>query len=148
MDWFNDWPVMSREWCAELVQWYYCKHRSKIKWQSVWIRLQRMIPRWYQLVPKRVFVAAHVFVQLPTCASYRVSARMKTSPDLGLWATGFRCVGENWLSTGCEGKKYDPDRIYNNLITLYPCHGLMLMLSLKLYLAISKSLQICADQIK
>ncbi len=46
-------------------------------------------------VPKRVVRGGSFLCHDSYCASYRVSARMKTSPDTGLEHTGFRCVKDN-----------------------------------------------------
>ena len=46
-------------------------------------------------VPKRVVRGGSFLCHASYCASYRVSARMKTSPDTGLEHTGFRCVSDN-----------------------------------------------------
>lgn len=43
-------------------------------------------------VPKKVVRGGSFLCHASYCASYRVSARMKTSPDTGLEHTGFRCV--------------------------------------------------------
>ncbi len=43
-------------------------------------------------VPKRVVRGGSFLCHSSYCSSYRVSARMKTSPDTGLEHTGFRCV--------------------------------------------------------
>lgn len=43
-------------------------------------------------VPKRVVRGGSFLCHASYCSSYRVSARMKTSPDTGLEHTGFRCV--------------------------------------------------------
>jgi sulfatase modifying factor 1 len=45
-------------------------------------------------VPKRVVRGGSFLCHDSYCASYRVSARMKTSPDTGLEHTGFRCVAK------------------------------------------------------
>jgi formylglycine-generating enzyme required for sulfatase activity len=42
--------------------------------------------------PKRVTRGGSFLCHASYCASYRVSARMKTSPDTGMSHTGFRCV--------------------------------------------------------
>jgi formylglycine-generating enzyme len=42
--------------------------------------------------PKRVVRGGSFLCHASYCASYRVSARMKTAPDTGLEHTGFRCV--------------------------------------------------------
>ena len=43
-------------------------------------------------IPKRVVRGGSFLCHDSYCSSYRVSARMKTSPDTGLQHTGFRCV--------------------------------------------------------
>jgi len=43
-------------------------------------------------IPKRVTRGGSFLCHASYCSSYRVSARMKTSPDTGLEHTGFRCV--------------------------------------------------------
>ncbi len=43
-------------------------------------------------VPKRVQRGGSFLCHVSYCASYRASARMKTSPDTGLSHSGFRCV--------------------------------------------------------
>lgn len=43
-------------------------------------------------MPKRVVRGGSFLCHASYCASYRVSARMKTTPDTGLEHTGFRCV--------------------------------------------------------
>jgi formylglycine-generating enzyme required for sulfatase activity len=43
-------------------------------------------------VPKKIVRGGSFLCHASYCASYRVSARMKTSPDTGLEHTGFRCV--------------------------------------------------------
>lgn len=43
-------------------------------------------------IPKRVVRGGSFLCHASYCSSYRVSARMKTSPDTGLEHTGFRCV--------------------------------------------------------
>ena len=45
-------------------------------------------------IPKKVVRGGSFLCHASYCASYRVSARMKTSPDTGLEHTGFRCVKE------------------------------------------------------
>lgn len=46
-------------------------------------------------VPKRVQRGGSFLCHDSYCASYRVAARMKSSPDTGLLHSGFRCVKEN-----------------------------------------------------
>jgi len=43
-------------------------------------------------VPKKVLRGGSFLCNKSYCSSYRVSARMKTSPDSGLENTGFRCA--------------------------------------------------------
>jgi formylglycine-generating enzyme required for sulfatase activity len=43
-------------------------------------------------IPKRVIRGGSFLCHASYCASYRVAARMKSSPDTGLEHTGFRCV--------------------------------------------------------
>jgi formylglycine-generating enzyme required for sulfatase activity len=45
-------------------------------------------------IPKRVVRGGSFLCHVSYCSSYRVSARMKTSPDTGLEHTGFRCVSD------------------------------------------------------
>jgi len=45
-------------------------------------------------IPKRVVRGGSFLCHASYCSSYRVSARMKTSPDTGLEHTGFRCVSD------------------------------------------------------
>lgn len=46
-------------------------------------------------VPKRVVRGGSFLCHASYCSNYRVSARMKTSPDSGMAHTGFRCVSPN-----------------------------------------------------
>lgn len=46
-------------------------------------------------VPKRVVRGGSFLCHASYCSGYRVSARMKTSPDTSLEHTGFRCVSSN-----------------------------------------------------
>jgi formylglycine-generating enzyme required for sulfatase activity len=43
-------------------------------------------------IPKKVMRGGSFLCNDAYCASYRVAARMKSSPDSGLQHTGFRCV--------------------------------------------------------
>ncbi len=43
-------------------------------------------------VPKKVVRGGSFMCNASYCKGYRVTARMKTSPDTGLENTGFRCV--------------------------------------------------------
>jgi len=44
------------------------------------------------LVPKKVVRGGSYMCNASYCKGYRVTSRMKTSPDTGLEHTGFRCV--------------------------------------------------------
>ena len=46
-------------------------------------------------MPKRVVRGGSFLCHAAYCKGYRVSARMKTSPDTGLEHTGFRCVRDH-----------------------------------------------------
>lgn len=46
-------------------------------------------------VPKRVVKGGSFLCNVSYCEGYRVSAKMKSSPDTGLEHTGFRCVSSN-----------------------------------------------------
>lgn len=79
------------EWCAD---WYTENYYSTIK-NNVAINpkgplssLDPMEPT----VPKRVVRGGSFLCNASYCKGYRVTARMKTSPDTGLEHTGFRCV--------------------------------------------------------
>ena len=45
-------------------------------------------------IPKRVVRGGSFLCHDSYCSGYRVSARMKTSPDTSLEHTGFRCVAD------------------------------------------------------
>jgi formylglycine-generating enzyme required for sulfatase activity len=45
-------------------------------------------------IPKRIVRGGSFLCHASYCASYRVSARMKSSPDTGMEHTGFRCVAD------------------------------------------------------
>lgn len=46
-------------------------------------------------VPKRIVKGGSFLCNVSYCEGYRVSAKMKSSPDTGLEHTGFRCVSSN-----------------------------------------------------
>jgi formylglycine-generating enzyme len=46
-------------------------------------------------VPKRIVKGGSFLCNVSYCEGYRVSAKMKSSPDTGLEHTGFRCVSTN-----------------------------------------------------
>jgi formylglycine-generating enzyme required for sulfatase activity len=79
------------EWCAD---WYDAGYYKKI---AGTIALDPAGPAGSNdpedpLVHKRTVRGGSFLCHASYCASYRVSARMKTSPDTGLEHTGFRCV--------------------------------------------------------
>jgi sulfatase modifying factor 1 len=45
-------------------------------------------------IPKRVVRGGSFLCNASYCKGYRVSSRMKSSPDTGLEHTGFRCVAD------------------------------------------------------
>ena len=49
---------------------------------------------WYENSALKVVRGGSFMCNASYCKGYRVSARMKTSPDTGLEHTGFRCVGD------------------------------------------------------
>lgn len=79
------------EWCSD---WYRADYYAAIKNEKVQdpagpaSSLDPMEPT----VPKRVVRGGSFMCHASYCKGYRVSARMKTSPDTGLEHTGFRCV--------------------------------------------------------
>lgn len=79
------------EWCAD---WYNNNYYTGISYKLS--RNPAGPPASYDpdepTVPKRVVRGGSFLCHASYCASYRVSARMKTSPDTGLEHTGFRCV--------------------------------------------------------
>jgi formylglycine-generating enzyme required for sulfatase activity len=60
-------------------------------------------------IPKRVQRGGSFLCHKSYCASYRVSARMKTSPDTGLAHAGFRCVMTPDMWTALQEKSAASD---------------------------------------
>jgi formylglycine-generating enzyme required for sulfatase activity len=79
------------EWCAD---WYNAGYYAECanKTLSNPVGASRSYDPDEPTVPKRVVRGGSFLCHASYCASYRVSARMKTSPDTGLEHTGFRCV--------------------------------------------------------
>ena len=78
------------EWCAD---WYRADYYTQAK--NVLVNPKGPTSSYdpdEPTVPKRVVRGGSFLCHDSYCASYRVSARMKTSPDTGLEHTGFRCV--------------------------------------------------------
>jgi formylglycine-generating enzyme len=79
------------EWCSD---WYRADYYSTLKSERIndpkgpASSLDPMEPT----VPKKVVRGGSFMCHASYCKGYRVSARMKTSPDTGLEHTGFRCV--------------------------------------------------------
>jgi len=79
------------EWCSD---WYDAAYYEEQKMQLL-INPQGSNKSYDPMeptVPKRVVRGGSFLCHASYCKGYRVSARMKTSPDTGLEHTGFRCV--------------------------------------------------------
>lgn len=76
------------EWCADWYRTDYYQHSIKTNPQGPTDSDDPMEPG----IPKRVVRGGSFMCIASYCKGYRVSARMKTSPDTGLEHTGFRCV--------------------------------------------------------
>jgi len=79
------------EWCGD---WYNTAYYTQLKDQTV--RNPRGPSASFDpaepTVPKKVVRGGSFLCNASYCKGYRVSSRMKTSPDTGLEHTGFRCV--------------------------------------------------------
>jgi formylglycine-generating enzyme len=79
------------EWCSD---WYSSDYYTQLK-DSITINpkgpLQSFDPMEPNL-PKRILRGGSFMCNASYCKGYRVSSRMKSSPDTGLEHTGFRCV--------------------------------------------------------
>ncbi len=79
------------EWCSD---WYHADYYASLQQNSTTApagpsaSYDPMEPG----IPKRVIRGGSFLCNAAYCKGYRVSARMKTSPDTGLEHTGFRCV--------------------------------------------------------
>ena len=81
------------EWCSD---WYDPNYYSNIK-NSVAIAPKGPNTSYDPMeptVPKRVVRGGSFLCNASYCKGYRVTARMKSSPDTGLEHTGFRCVAD------------------------------------------------------
>jgi formylglycine-generating enzyme required for sulfatase activity len=80
------------EWCAD---WYHMNYYSECAQQPLTINPQGP-PKSFDpeepTIPKRVNRGGSFLCNDSYCSSYRVTARMKTSPDTGLQHCGFRSV--------------------------------------------------------
>ncbi len=85
------------EWCAD---WYReDTYASQIKKSSAQLIINPIGPKdsydpQEPNAPKRVVRGGSFLCNASYCKGYRVTARMKTSPDTGLEHTGFRCVSK------------------------------------------------------
>lgn len=82
------------EWCSD---WYRSDHYSSVK--DILSANPKGPASSYDpmepTVPKKVVRGGSFLCHSSYCKGYRVSARMKTSPDTGLEHTGFRCVKDS-----------------------------------------------------
>lgn len=79
------------EWCSD---WYNSHYYAQLK-ESIVINPQgpsQSNDPMEPTVPKRVLRGGSFMCNASYCKGYRVSSRMKASPDTGLEHTGFRCV--------------------------------------------------------
>lgn len=79
------------EWCSDWYQSDYYQFQSSIISTNPKGPVKGFDPD-EPMVPKKVVRGGSFLCDVSYCCSYRVSARMKTSPDTGLEHTGFRCV--------------------------------------------------------
>jgi len=79
------------EWCSDWYQSDYYQFQSSIVNTNPKGPVKGFDPDEPR-VPKKVVRGGSFLCDVSYCCSYRVSARMKTSPDTGLEHTGFRCV--------------------------------------------------------
>lgn len=81
------------EWCSD---WYHADYFQSIKGITSFSPkgpVESYDPD-EPTIPKKVVRGGSFLCHASYCSSYRVSARMKTSPDTGLEHTGFRCVSD------------------------------------------------------
>jgi formylglycine-generating enzyme len=81
------------EWCSD---WYSSDYYEELK-GKISINLKGPSLDYdpdEPTVSKRVVRGGSFLCNASYCSSYRVSARMKTSPDIGLEHTGFRCIAD------------------------------------------------------
>ena len=80
------------EWCKD---WYHIDYYNECKKTGITINPQgpnSSLDPDEPTVPKRVNRGGSFLCNDSYCSSYRITARMKTSPDTGLEHCGFRCV--------------------------------------------------------
>lgn len=83
------------EWCADWYHTDYYKMVSKPEGVNNPKGPTQSFDPDEPTVPKRVQRGGSFLCHDSYCSSYRVAARMKSSPDTGLSHTGFRCVKDN-----------------------------------------------------
>lgn len=80
------------EWCLD---WYHHDYYSMLAQEESVVNPKGPNTSWDPMepgLPKKVVRGGSFLCNASYCSGYRVSARMKTSPDTGLSHTGFRCV--------------------------------------------------------
>jgi formylglycine-generating enzyme required for sulfatase activity len=79
------------EWCSD---WYDANYYASVAGQSLQnpFGSNKSFDPDEPTIPKKVVRGGSFLCHASYCASYRVSARMKTATDTGLEHTGFRCV--------------------------------------------------------
>lgn len=77
------------EWCSD---WYHAEYYSTLENTRNPKGPQSAFDPVEPTIPKRVVRGGSFLCNDTYCSGYRVSARMKSSPDTGLSHTGFRCV--------------------------------------------------------
>jgi sulfatase modifying factor 1 len=82
------------EWCSDWYRSDYYMHANKATILNPAGPSESYDPA-EPLVPKKVLRGGSFLCHASYCSSYRVSARMKTSPDSGLENTGFRCAKDD-----------------------------------------------------
>ena len=82
------------EWCADWYDENYFKTVASVISSNPKGPSQSIDPM-EPTVPKKVVRGGSFLCNASYCKGYRLSSRMKTSPDTGLEHTGFRCVSDN-----------------------------------------------------
>jgi formylglycine-generating enzyme required for sulfatase activity len=80
------------EWCSDTYHYYYYNEFEKVQ---IAINPKGPVKSYdpdEPLITKRVMRGGSFLCNDSYCSGYRVSARMKSSPDSGMEHLGFRCV--------------------------------------------------------